>query len=274
MKRECAMSSLATSSSHFLQYFRRMMPAVLLAAVAGLLPSLPAQHANANANANATLCAVESCMTMPTNCAARDECQGCGMICMPNAHDERYSMYLNATGLSEQVNVDTAFSTQQQQQQQQEPACPWPTTKKCIRGEGNLTIQKWKSNQPASASEAGCCTACAQTTGCVAWQLIAKGGDDAVECWAMGTTAIKNASPDTCTSGSAEPPPPKPPAPHGFAAEIQSADVVIHWVNVQPLPPPAPLQWAPLLAACRRARAAGNNKKLIVRNDAAMSPPS
>jgi hypothetical protein len=137
-----------------------------------------------------------------------------------------------------------------------QPTCPWPTAKHCIAGHGNLTISKYKAGSPEAASQAACCDACARTVGCKAWQLITKAGaEQGAECWSMANANTKS-GPDSCVSGA--PPLPLPPT----AGLIRSSDAILVWSNVQPLPPPAPLDWSALIGACRRAHAVGG--KLIV----------
>ena len=78
-----------------------MLP--ILAAVAGAGP--PPN--------NASLCAVESCMVMPTGCGQRPECAGCGELCFGSGGrgDDAagWDLFLNATGLSDQDNAASVF---------------------------------------------------------------------------------------------------------------------------------------------------------------------
>lgn len=138
------------------------------------------------------------------------------------------------------------------------PQCPWPTAAHCIRGAGNDTINRYKSGSPQAASEAACCDACFTTSGCKAWQLITRAGADAPECWTMATAAAKVDSPDSCVSG-ATPPPAAP-----TAGLVHSADATLTWADVQPHPPPAPLDWSALIGACKRAHAVGGKLILLL----------
>ena len=129
------------------------------------------------------------------------------------------------------------------------PQCPWPTAKQCIQGHGNDTISKYQAGSPQAASQGACCQACAATAGCKAWQLITKTGAEEAECWTMATAAAKSGGPDSCVSGAPHPPP-SPPSP--TAGLIRSSDAIMQWQTIQPLPPPAPLDWSALIGACQR----------------------
>ena len=286
-----------------------MLP--ILAAVAGAGP--PPN--------NASLCAVESCMVMPTGCGQRPECAGCGELCFGSGgrggDAAGWDLFLNATGLSDQDNAASVFrgprasspcraalsaacSTDRvrkpflhescdvcagKQQHALRAAgcthadivrycaesgaglgsaaaapssCQWPTAPHCIRGAGNDTLRRYKATEPPSASTSACCAACASATGCAAWQLITRAGTEAAECWLMAVTDVKSDSPDSCVSGA----PPPPPSP--TAGLVRSADAVLIWADVQPLPPPAPYDWSALIGACQRAHTAGGKLTILL----------
>ncbi len=126
---------------------------------------------------NASQCHAESCMTMPTDCGARHECQGCGPLCFPvysPSTTSGFSILINSTGLSEQVSeaFDGKFPPLSETADKSS-ACQ-PTRPVCLRGAGNLTLHAFKSSDPESASAATCCAACVPMKGAMAWQMITK----------------------------------------------------------------------------------------------------
>jgi hypothetical protein len=263
---------------------------------------------------NASLCAVESCMVMPSGCGQRPECAGCGELCFglgSGGHGDAagWDLFLNATGLSDQASAASVFrgagssciaalhaacSTDRVRKlspfQQHEtcdvcagkqqhamrtagcshaeivsycaesapPSCQWATAPHCIRGAGNDTLREYKATEPPSASTSACCAACASAAGCTAWQLITRAGTEAAECWLMTVADVKSSSPDSCVSGT----PPPPPSP--TAGLVRSADAILVWADVQPLPPPAPFDWSALIGACQRAHAAGGKLTILL----------
>ena len=200
---------------------------------------------------SAATCEVESCVVMPTACAARPECRGCGSLCTGSDHRSvAYNCFLNVTGLGEQASGTTVFPSLPISPSSL-PACPWPTKPTCIRSHGNDTLKKWSG--PQSKSPAACCAACSSTKGCVGWQLITKRGAEAAECWAMSTTSTKPSSPDTCVSGI----PVAPPVP-----EVRTADLVFHWNKLEPTA--GEYDWSSLDAAVERPRVAKGRLMLLL----------
>ena len=202
---------------------------------------------------NASLCAVESCMAMPTGCHLRPECAGCGALCFnPNTPSPAYDLFLNTTGLGEQASGTQCFPRLPLRPGAPRPPCPWPTAARCLRGE-NTTLRKWKATDAPSASPAACCAACAATERCIGWQLITQRAGGGRECWAMATAAAKPWSADSCVSGvvAGEPVP-----------EVRTADVVLTWSSVEPAP--GNFSWAQLDAAEENARQAGGRLILLL----------
>ena len=203
---------------------------------------------------NATLCAIESCVVSPTGCGQRAECQGCGALCFnPHATSENYSQFLNWTGLSEQASGGSGVFPDVKPDTP--PKCPWPTQKRCIRAHGSLTLRQFKPDDPESRSESTCCAACSSTgAACKAWQLIAKqGSPDETSCWLMANTDTKPDSADSCVAGM----PPGYPEP-----ELRTADVVLHWSELEPKP--GQYDWSSLRDAAARAKAAGGKLAVMI----------
>eukprot|EP00935_MAST-01C_sp_MAST-1C-sp1_P001009 g1009.t1 len=191
---------------------------------------------------------------MPTNCGDRPECAGCGELCFPQhpPNDPHFSTLVNTTGLSEQSNSPFNGNFPPQATRSAPVQCQ-PTNPDCIRGNGALTLHKFKDSDPESGSNEACCTACIAmvSKGAKAWQMITKKGTPKPECWCMANADVKSPSPDSCVSAATTPPPP----PGQKGGLLRSADIVLSWDQVETSE--GVLDWTSLKTAIDNARGSG-----------------